>query len=121
MMTYKADDATRELFARYLEIVLQAQAAKAGAAFADAPEDPALSLENLAWMCREGARQCGMAPLDKMSRWLGFVQGCLAMRGLVTVGEERDVSRPLFHRAYREAGIPVPPRMERGAGETGTR
>lgn len=83
-------------------------------------EDPVggerTSLENLRWMCREGAAKAHELPLDKIARWLGFVQGCLATRGLVDVDEERDVSRPLFHAAYAGSGTDVPPTLERPKG-----
>lgn len=41
--------------------------------------------------------QCNKsAPICKMNRWLGFVQGVLISRGVTTVNEERDFTRPLF-------------------------
>jgi len=70
--------------------------------------DPRLSLKNLAWICRTIQEKGADLPIDKPSRWLGFVQGCLAMRGLIDVDEERSATRPRFHRAYREEGIAVP-------------
>jgi len=94
--------ATANLFERYALII---EATPREAMF---DQDSRLSLENLLWICRQGEREADILPLDKISRWLGFVQGCLAMRGLIQVDEERDVSRPIFHKAYREAGITVP-------------
>jgi hypothetical protein len=35
-------------------------------------------------------------PLLKLSRWLGYIQGCLIERIYTTVEEERDWTRPLF-------------------------
>lgn len=35
-------------------------------------------------------------PLNKLNRWLGYVQGVLIERGFTTVQEERDWTRPLF-------------------------
>lgn len=35
-------------------------------------------------------------PINKMNRWLGYIQGVLIERGLTTVNEERDFTRPLF-------------------------
>lgn len=32
----------------------------------------------------------------KYSRWLGFIQGVLVANGLITVEEERNLTRPLF-------------------------
>lgn len=101
--------ATSILFQRYQNII---------AAQADDPlaEDNRLSLKNLAWMCTEGGRDAHTLPIDKASRWLGFVQGCLASRGLIDVDEERDVSRPLFHQAYRDSGTEVPQTREISTG-----
>ena len=36
------------------------------------------------------------APIPKMCRWLGYIQGVLVERGLTTVEAERDWTRPLF-------------------------
>lgn len=102
MMSDQVRSATLVLFARYEALIRQEQRA------AEASEDPRLSLDNLVWLC-ERAREPDLGlPLDKISRWLGFVQGCLAMRGLISVDEERDLSRPLFHDACRKAGERVP-------------
>ena len=46
---------------------------------------------------------------DKVSRWLGFVQGIMYSQGLLHIEEERDYSRPLFHEAYKEMGLEPPP------------
>ena len=101
--------ATAALFTRYAEFI--------EAARAEAPDllaaDARLSLENLLWICREGAARIEELPEDKTSRWLGFVQGCLAMRQIIDVDEERNVSRPLFHEAYRASQIPRPPTVAR--------
>jgi hypothetical protein len=35
-------------------------------------------------------------PLMKLNRWLGYIQGALITRGITTVEEERDWTRPLF-------------------------
>ncbi len=45
---------------------------------------------------------------DKQSRWLGFVQGVMIVYKLISVEEERDISRPLFHSAYESMGIEKP-------------
>lgn len=99
---------TRQLFERYLDVIDRASVDP----FAT---DPRHSLENLAWMCNEAIKRAGELPLDKLSRWLGFVQGCLAMRGLIDVDSERNLSRPLFHSAYDSSGIGRPPRLARQA------
>ncbi len=47
-------------------------------------------------------------PLDKLSRWLGFIQGTLIERGYTSIDEERNVTRPLFQEAYQNEGIESP-------------
>ena len=47
-------------------------------------------------------------PIDKLSRWLGFVQATCIFEGYTTIDAERDFSRPLFHEAYTEMGIDIP-------------
>lgn len=94
-------EASTTLFHRYLTIIDKQ---------ADDPLEshPRLSLGNLRWMCTQGIQDAHNLPLDKISRWLGFIQGCLAMRNLADVDEERTVSRPILHDAYRKKGI-LPP------------
>ena len=45
---------------------------------------------------------------DKISRWLGFVQGVMTVYGWITVEEERENTRPLFHKAYQDLDLPKP-------------
>lgn len=47
-------------------------------------------------------------PIDKLSRWLGFIQGCLVCKGLCDVDTERSYTREFFRKAYIEEGTPVP-------------
>ena len=49
--------------------------------------------------------------VDKHSRWLGYIQGYLTAYGLLSVLEERNLSRPLYHEAYRHMGLPEPPSL----------
>lgn len=94
------------LFARYEQIA-------AGQAIDGHAGHPRLSLANLIWMCREARLTQEPFPEDKASRWLGFVQGCLAMRGLIDVDQEREITRPLFRQAAETAGIDPGPMRER--------
>jgi hypothetical protein len=71
------------------------------------------SFENLRWMVDRCLSDETM-PLDKVSRWVGFIQGVLATKGLLSVAEERDRTRPIFHKAYREMGITPPASTSRG-------
>jgi hypothetical protein len=98
--------ATRVAFERYLAIIGQAEGDPLG-------DHERLSLRNLEWICTEAVERGEGLPLDKLSRWLGFVQGCLASRTLIDVDEERDFTRPLFHQAYQAEGVEVPKVFER--------
>lgn len=66
------------------------------------------SREHLLWMCQTAIENATSWPVDKLSRWLGFVQGVLTLRGLLTVDGEREFSRPLFHAAYADQGQEAP-------------
>jgi hypothetical protein len=54
--------------------------------------------EHLLWMCHEALKNIHMMSggmsVDKYSRWLGYVQGCLIMQNYTTVEKERDITRP---------------------------
>lgn len=65
------------------------------------------------WMCRTAVENIGTWPEDKLSRWLGFIQGVLTLRSVIQVTEERDLSRALFRTAYKNAGIPIPDTIAR--------
>jgi len=47
-------------------------------------------------------------PPDKSSRWLGFIQAYMIKENHITIQEERDFSRPLFHNAYKKLGYNIP-------------
>lgn len=47
-------------------------------------------------------------PIDKINRWIGFVQGVLWEKGLIDIDEEREFTRPLFHSYYESHGIEKP-------------
>lgn len=61
--------------------------------------------EHLLWMCQHcipRVRDDGLGmPQEKYSRWLGFVQGCLIMRGYTTVEQERNQTRPWLTKRYK--------------------
>ena len=58
------------------------------------------SPEHLLWMCNHcipRVRDDGLGfSVDKYSRWLGYIQGCLISRGITTVEKERNITRPWF-------------------------
>lgn len=60
------------------------------------------SNENLVFMCEEIIKKEMVD--DKISRWLGFIQGCMAMKGYIDVDDERKFSRPLFQCVYKNQG-----------------
>lgn len=76
---------------------------------ADCP--PCTDAQHLSWMCSTAIANAAAWPEDKLSRWLGFVQGILTVRGYLTVEGERQASRPLFHEAYRTSGTLAPASM----------
>lgn len=43
-------------------------------------------------------------PIDKIARWTGFIQGVLAARGVISVDEERERTRPIFTAALSGPG-----------------
>lgn len=47
-------------------------------------------------------------PIDKLSRWLGFIQGYVIFTNQTSVEIERNFSRPLFHNAYKAENIKIP-------------
>jgi hypothetical protein len=63
---------------------------------------------HLRWMLGQVVEKSDVFPVDKLGRWLGFVQGVLAARGLLDVSEERDRTRGTFREAYRLDGVEVP-------------
>lgn len=77
-------------------------------------EQKEVSAENLSWMARHILANREL-PSDKISRWLGFIQGVLAVRGRLSVAAERDATRGIFHRAYSLLRIAKPVSASMGA------
>lgn len=71
--------------------------------------------DHLRWMVNEALKHFMTWPIDKTSRWVGFIQAAMVLHGLTTVKAERDFSRPLFHAAYQRMGLSVPATAEPGA------
>lgn len=86
-MPYTVRDATKECFQRYLDFKLD---------------------EGTLELCKKAIQEAQTLPIDKLSRWLGYVQGIAIERGLSTVQRERDYTRPLFHKAYKNEGTDIP-------------
>jgi hypothetical protein len=93
-------EATRIIFQRYVDIL--SKKSEFGA-YVPVPEVSYsfMALSNIdVW------------PIDKLSRWLGYVQGILVYHKIIRVNDERDFSRPLFHEAYERDGIEIPPTQD---------
>jgi hypothetical protein len=56
--------------------------------------DEPLRDTHIAWMLKKLSDD-DMSETKKQ-RWLGFIQGCMAYRGLLNVNEERDATRDVF-------------------------
>lgn len=82
-----------ELFSRYEALVIQNRDRLTRL-------PPRCGPNSLQQLCHEAAVNARNYPLDKLCRWLGFVQGVLAVQGIIDVDTERDYTRPLFHRMY---------------------
>jgi hypothetical protein len=101
--------ATKTLFERYLRLIRE------GAPIDESSLPDEASSDHLTWMCVQSLENLYKWPEDKLSRWLGYVQGVLAVRYIIDIQEERDLSRPLFHSAYNNASAPVPPTLNKKA------
>lgn len=95
-------NATRAMFERYAAICAKRTD------FGSHSRVPETSYAHLRGMCAHALENVENWPIDKLSRWLGFVQGILIFHGVMRVDGERDFSRPLFHAAYAEEGIEIP-------------
>jgi hypothetical protein len=94
--------ATEAMFKRYI-LIIREKAHDDESSLSDEAQN-----DHLTWMCIRALENLNVWPEDKLSRWLGYVQGVLTVRGVIDVQEEREISRPLFHAAYRAADIAVP-------------
>lgn len=83
--------------ARYIEM-LESKGAKP----IEDTENPT-TLNHLLWMClhlKKNIVDNGRGfPIDKFSRWIGYIQGVMTCKGLTTVNAERNVTRPWFTEA----------------------
>lgn len=63
---------------------------------ADAGETGA---SHLLWMLKELQDNYNGMSETKRHRWLGYVQGVMVMKKLITVDDERTATRPIFNGA----------------------
>ena len=71
---------------------------------ADIPSDQQYKIQSMGIYCISHHEM----PIDKISRWLGFIQGILYAHNLLDINEERDITRPLIHAAYKEMQKEIP-------------
>lgn len=76
-----------EVAQRYLDLL------DVGEIFHQDVTDPT-STTHLAWMLRE-IQKLEMSE-TKANRWMGYVQGCLVMQGIIHVEHERNATRNIF-------------------------
>ena len=62
--------------------------------------DDFMADNHLLWMCNNAVDQLlynsDSFPIDKASRWLGYIQGIMTSKGYIDVMVERNFTRPLF-------------------------
>ena len=81
------------------------------AAFTQGHLPKELGLKHAGWMLDQVKENSTTWPVDKLNRWIGFVQAILVLHEKVTVDQERERTRPLFHAYYHREGI-VPPQSK---------
>lgn len=69
--------------------------------------------EHLHWMINHCLGHLMEWPTDKISRWIGFIQGVATARGIMDSTEERNRTRPIFHKAYEAMGLKKPLTVDR--------
>jgi len=77
------------LFKRYLEIIEN-----------ELSKNDSQHWIRLKKMCEECITNDSME-MDKKARWCGFVQGVLFIKDLIDIENERNFSRPLFSKFYK--------------------
>ena len=86
--------ASREVLAYYKDMLEQR-----GYSPINLADSEPTSVDHLLWMCVEAIRmidQDKYVRIDKVSRWLGYIQGVLVCNGMLDVAEERERTRPIF-------------------------
>ena len=67
-----------------------------------------IHLQDIRKMCQVALNNLKKWPVDKTSRWIGYIQANLISAKFTTVIRERDYSRPLFHAAYNNKKKLIP-------------
>jgi len=63
---------------------------------------------HLAWMLDIVKMHASDWPLDKLGRWIGYVQGVLIEQRKLSADEERNRTRAAYQTAYAADGLRVP-------------
>lgn len=64
--------------------------------------------EHLVRMLKSILVNADKLPSDKLNRWIGFVQGILFAQNMISIDEEREITRPWFHQFYRDTKQDIP-------------
>ena len=110
MSGHAVREATRRAFERCERLAVDS-----GEASSEVDGDMALS--RAVALARVGIEEWDSLPIDKLSRWLGYVQAVLVANGLTTVDRERDATRPLFREAYVLDGLRAPDTFDVSSGD----
>lgn len=51
-------------------------------------------------------------PIDKTSRWIGFIHGVLYSQGYIDLEKEHNFTRPIYHTVYRDSDIVIPDTLD---------
>ena len=63
------------------------------------PDTSEIGVSHLLWMLNEIQDGCNGMSETKRHRWLGYIQGVMVMKNLITVNDERNATRPVFNGA----------------------
>lgn len=90
------EDATYRAFQRYKEMLKNYPAKEFTENFGAVSNREKLG--HCHWMCdRILSPETKHYSLDKISRWLGFIQGVMIMCNVTTIEQERNITRPWFN------------------------
>jgi hypothetical protein len=84
----------KKLRKAYVEVIVPLKEKLENCEFGD--DTDKTSTEHLIWMCEYCLENLETMPIDKLSRWVGFVQGIMAANKVLDVDEERNRTRPIF-------------------------
>lgn len=71
--------------------------------------------DNILWLIDTGLSRNGSYPIDKIGRWIGFVQCALIVRGILDTNREREKTRSIFHTAYLATNQKIPETLNRNS------